>query len=466
MKFLSAVTLSLALLSPSVFAEEQQRRLRQAQGGNGVGVGRPTEGGDRNPGNGVGVGGGAGGPPSFLDGDDLPPGLVDNPSGVVGVDFKPGRKPKVQRNPKFINGKSQIRGIDDKVFELDLTVAERINVYSPEQFVESADGTSVTNIETGETIPLLYFFQQDEKNGMDITFVAEEDGTIINARAKPKFVEEEDGALASKIQHFQAIPGTDVLAAYADDDLDLSKAPSYGEEEFDRNSEKTLPPEFLEKLNGGGRALYASDFKDDLTNEQQGEGDPRDATRRTQAGYSVTLFGKTCTSWDWLDVRITTDRLFANAYPSHQSRAQAIVAEAAEIYWNESCVRLYIWSYSHTYGNSDWNLKLSSTAVYPWDSYISGMPSGCGSTYGGLNFMRDIAKRNFVGNYRDAWHMFTGANFSDAAGCAYVNACKSEEFGYGVNKMTWTTNLRYQAGTFLALKMVIIWLRKQILHKI
>lgn len=440
MKFFSAITLSLYLVVPA-FATEHHRHLRQQGDNNGLAVGRPEEG--EHPG--IGAGGG----PNFLEGDDLPPGLVDNPSGVVGVDFKPGRKPKVQRNPNWSNGKSQVRGVDNTIFELDLGVAERINVYSPEQFKESEDGTFVTNIETGEMFPLTVFFQSDEKNGMDITFATEEDGTVFNIRAKPKTVNGgEDQANGAKIQNFQTIPGTKMLAAYVDDDLDLSKAPSFGEH-VNPDLEKPLPSAFKEKLNegGGGRRT----LMDAPTNEKQGEEDPRDTTRRTQATYPITLFGKTCTSWDYLDVRIATDRRFANTYSSHQSRAQAIFAEAAEIYWNESCVRLYMWSYSHTNGNSAWDYKIPFLGLQlPWDDFISGMPSGCTDDYGGLDFMRAIAKGNFGGYYRDAWHMFTGTSFTDGntVGCAWINVCKSEDKGYGVNAMTWTTSLRFQAGTF------------------
>ena len=446
MKFLTAVTISLCLLAPATASEK--RRLRQGENNYGVGVG---SGQDGHPGKGLGQ------KPGFLDGEDLPPGLVDNPSGAVGVKFKPGRKPKVQRNPNWANGKSKLLGIDNNVIDLDLDAAQPINVFAPEQFKESEDGKFVTNIETGEIIPLTVFFLSDEKKGMDIKFATDEDGNIFNVRAKPKIRDEEDEAIEAKIQNFQTIPGTNMLAAYTDDDVDLSDAPSFGDIPTS-TLEKPLPPSFTQKLNGvdgGGRtrALYGSDLEQTKKSDKMEVENPRDKSRRTQASYSVTLFGRTCTSWDWLDVRIATDQLFAATYSNHQSRAQAIFAEAAEIYWNESCVRLYMWSYGHTVGNTDYTLDIPifwTTISLPWDSYANGLPSGCTADYGGLDLLKALGQQNFAGAYRDAFHMFTGINFTDGStvGCAWIDACKSEEWGYGVNDMTWTTSLRFQGVEF------------------
>ena len=100
--------------------------------------------------------------PQFLGADELPPGLVNNPSQAVGVDFKPGKAPRNQKVPDLTGKKATICSLDIKPIKLDLETAERINVYHPDLFSLSSDGTYVTHDETGEVIKLNVFYAHDQ----------------------------------------------------------------------------------------------------------------------------------------------------------------------------------------------------------------------------------------------------------------------------------------------------------------
>jgi len=387
---------------------------------------------NRGNGNGQGNANGQGiananGPPDFLSNDQLPPGLVDNPSGVVGVDFKAGKAPRAQKMYGKPSEGLNIRGLDQKAIKLDTTTAERINVFHPDQYQQSEDGTYVTDIETGEIIPLTVFYSSDDENGNDITFAVDSDGSLMNARVAPKMKDETETNVLSRIQNFQRLDGTDTLVGYLDDDIDLSNAPKMADQAV-QGVAPVLPDDILAFL------------------EQKKNGDG--GTRRAQATNPTTHYGKTCNTWDYLVVDIVTDKLFKNRYSNHYGQTQAIFNEARSIYWKESCVYLWISNYDNTDGNSawthpSWNLQ--------FDTYTQNymVYSGCTSNYGALNFLKDMCKARFSSYNRDAWHLFTGKQFVDSGtvGCAYTG-CKKSDWSYGVNNMLWSTNVRLQGVLF------------------
>jgi len=308
------------------------------------------------------------------------------------------------KNPK-------IRGLDNKIIKLDIEEAERINVFDPQQYELSEDGTYVTDIATGETIPLTVFYL--ENDGARVVFSTDEDNNLIHVRIVSENGDQEEDTDITQVQNFQSlvVDGTTFLVGYPDVDIDLSNVPPYGEP-----------------------AVAENPIPDDLPTP---ESEQHQGNRRAQANNSPgTAFGRTCSSWDYLGVAITTDSSFASRYPSHLSRVQAILAEAVEIYWRESCVFIYLSHYENTVTNS-----------WYWESYPQYTDSsGCGD-FGALDMLQWEA-RNFKQNvYRDVWHMFTGNNFADGntAGCAYYNGCGSKDYGYGIERMTFTTSLRLQA---------------------
>lgn len=271
---------------------------------------------------------------------------------------------------------------------------------------------------------------------MHTTSSLDQDGYLANVRITPKKLSEEepdehslnqgnDGnghGKKGKIQNFQRLDNTNVLVGYVDEDLDMSNAPAFGD--------IALPEDDAEIEGNGGNTRR----------------------RRTQASNTVVPFGKTCTAWDWLDVRIATDKKFKNSYEDHTSRAQAVFAEAAEIYWKESCVSLYMWSYESTVGNSNW---VTPFFGWSWDFMVTfSHESGCPDSnqvpkFGALQILQSTVNVRQYNAYRDAWHMFSGVNFSRTTiGCAYFNPCKSKLFGFGVNEITFNTNLHLQAVLF------------------
>lgn len=283
--------------------------LVQIQGNNaggspfskGVGYARPGDQFVRNGNNGNNNGNGHGkdddndSMPEFLTDGELPGELVGNPSQTVGVDFKAGKKPKSQKLPGFANKKSVIiRGLDNKPIKLDLESSERVNVYHPDQYTLSDDGTHVTDNETGEVIQLTTFFATDKKNNFEVMYSLDEQGYLNYARVTPKGSDEEgpeseeDFELEMErkgaIQNFQLLDGTDILVGYEDDDIDLTNAPSFGDVE--------MPEDVTES---------GDDMEDEVNGERR---------RRMQRTDAVTAYGKTCYAWDFLTVRITTDRKF------------------------------------------------------------------------------------------------------------------------------------------------------------
>ena len=410
MKILS--TAFLLLLSSNASVASADPRDRHLQGnGNGNG----NQGDDSTP--------------EFLADDELPQGLVNNPSQSVGVDFKPGKKPKGQKLPDMSKKKATIRSLDGKPIKLDLETAERINVYHPDRYTVSADGSSVTENETGEVFKLNVFYASDHKNELDITYSLDENGSLANVQASPKSSEDEpenedevanvkaQGKKAKGLtQNFQRLnEESDVLVGYFDDDVDLTNAPLLGD-----------PPNEMEEGDEVGNRLLR---------------------RRAQSSsWSATRFGKTCSTFDWLDVRIVTDSKFKSRYWDHKSKSQAIFAEAAKIYWDESCVWLYMWSYESSVGSNNW---ITPNGQH-MDTRFAGsvVESGCGG-YGALQILRDTVKAKQRTAYRDAWHLFSGASFSgNTIGCAYINVCKNDDLGFGANEFTFTTNLRMQGVLF------------------
>jgi hypothetical protein len=95
--------------------------------------------------------------PDFLTDSELPAGLVNNPSQVIGVDLKPGKKPAIRKAPDLTGKKATIRGLDNKPIHLDLTTSERINIFHPDQYTVIADGTYV-----GEGVSKSRFYHPPE----------------------------------------------------------------------------------------------------------------------------------------------------------------------------------------------------------------------------------------------------------------------------------------------------------------
>lgn len=129
-----------------------------------------------------------------------------------------------------------------------------------------------------------------------------------------------------------------------------------------------------------------------------------------------------------------------------RSRAQAVFAEAQQIYWKESCVWIYMYGYESTVGNSNY---ITTNGQHLDTRLANGANSGC-SNYGMLDIFQETMNAKRSGAYRDAWHLFTGARMVDGSnvGCAYRDRCQSRYSGYGVNWITFTTNLRLQAVLF------------------
>jgi hypothetical protein len=391
-------------------------------------------------------GGNANGPPDFLTEDELPPGLVDNPSGVVGVNFKPGRKVAAQKLPDKANPRRPIRGLDNRAIELNTQVAEPINVFDPVEYLLSDDGTFVTDVRSGVTIPLFVFYLNDEANGMDVTFSLDDNGDIAHVRIAPKDVPDEAGNEAVPVQNFQRLSGSDVLVGYFDDDMDLSQLPAYGDpvnsdavNEKPSNISSTLAPIPEEGEEDGDNGTRRRGLVGNKATHSDTDGDTR---RRAQATSTASAYGKTCNVWDYLGVNIVTDQTFSNYYSSHSSQAQAIFAEAQKIYWKESCVWLYMPRYENSVGDSDWTWGTTT-----FDAYLRyyGQQYGCN---GALDILAFFGKNKRPSENRDVWHLFSHSNWQGAAGCAWVNTCKSADTGYGVSRFNWTTNLRLQAVTF------------------
>ena len=118
-------------------------------------------------------------------------------------------------------------------------------------------------------------------------------GYIANVRITPRVSEDGSGGeddddmevemdREGKIQNFQRLDNTDVLVGYMDEDIDLTNAPALGEVE-----------DYIEE--------------EGTEVEEDGGNDPFHR-RRMQARGSARAFGRTCTSWDFLSVRIVTDK--------------------------------------------------------------------------------------------------------------------------------------------------------------
>lgn len=360
--------------------------------------------------------------PEYLKDSQLPPGFVRDPSRVVGVDFKSGRKPTAQRLPPRGRGRKVIKGFDkDCAIELDPAKAEVINMYNPDNYALSDDGTYVINSVSGEVIPLTAYYQHDEKCQNDIVWAVDEYESLFHVRVTPKSKPLE-GREMLMVQNFQRIDGTEILVGYLDDDVDLTQSPRCDNDVKAGRVAKPVPDELVgvstkNRNNGqrgyGGRKLQAS-------------------------SYPITRFGKTCTTFDYLNVAITTDEKFKQVYAYDQARVQAIVAEASQIYWLESCVYLQIPAYENTIRNN-----------WVWEEYPQHqMYSGCTSPFGSIDMLRWEAKYFHDHVDRDAWHLFSGILFQDGYACSWQDTCKSTDFGYGVEHMTWTTSLRYQAVLF------------------
>lgn len=218
---------------------------------------------------------------------------------------------------------------------------------------------------TGETITLNYFYAEDKVQGTEISFALDDDGKLFNARVAKKVTpkEKENPHRPPRVQNFVRVEESDVLAAYVDDDVDYSQYAAFGEDPMPSES-KELPP-------------GAPELEIPQTNANGKTENKFGGNRKLQkANYARTAYGKTCYGFDWLDVSIMTDTLFKNRYYYHQSRAQAIFAEAAEIFWKESCVQLYMLDYTHA--DPTWEY---------WAQYYGGH-SGCGSTYGALDLLK------------------------------------------------------------------------------
>lgn len=136
-------------------------------------------------------------------------------------------------------------------------------------------------------------------------------------------------------------------------------------------------------------------------------------------------FQDACASRPWWCLGICCDEKYGTA------RAQAIVAEANFRYWYSGCALLRV---------GHWD-----TEGIP--SY--GTTSGCGGSGVLQNYKDDI--QGFYGNSYDvdAWHLFTGVDFTDGGtvGCAFTRgACRG--LGYGVNHMTFTNDVGLQGTLF------------------
>lgn len=418
------------------------------------------------------------GPPKFLLDEELPPGLVNNPSLTVGMKFKTGIKPKVQKMPnKGSNKKKPIMGLDGKEIHLDLDTAERINIFNPEKFQLSEDGTYVTDLDKNKIIPLNTFYFNDEDHDTDVTLALEDDMTsLMYVRVGPKNprgTEQEDDEKevndlklhGKKFQNFQHLSGTDLLIGYYDDDLEMPNLP--GTSDVATNVEKPIPEDFpvvpRERPNGkegGIRRRQKENLDNELKLTPSGEKPLKSQNttqsiskggRRAQATTSKTLWGRTCYQWDYLDIALVTDEQFRDTYPYDYWRARAIFTEAASIYWKASCVHLWIYSYDSTVDDPTWTWH-----GHNMDTILSWVPdSGCGTDYGTLQVFRQVCIDNKDSLYRDAMHLFTGNLFTNDGhwGCAWGDyngerACHSKNIGYGVESMTSTADLRLQAVIF------------------
>lgn len=159
--------------------------------------------------------------PDFVDDSTLPKGLDKK----LGVEFKPGKKPKGQKTPKITQSKKKaiIRGLDHKPIKIDLETSERINVYSPEQFTLSNDGTYVTENESGQVFKLNTFYASDDKNQQDVMYSLDEDGYLTDVRVFPKDGIEKDKK--GDAQNFQQLEETDILMGFYDSYVDTSNNP-------------------------------------------------------------------------------------------------------------------------------------------------------------------------------------------------------------------------------------------------
>ena len=221
------------------------------------------------------------GMPKFLNDNELPPGLKDNPSIalVLGIKFKkkPGKGvqsqyiPKAQRVKNVKENKSVIiHGLDDKPIKLDIDSAERVNVYSTETFTLSDDESFVTHKKTGEVYQLNCFYTSNEDH--QISWSTDEEGNISNVHVIPK-AEGEEFTHNTLGQTFQAFPGYDdnnVVVGYYDQELDTSSLAFDGDIalEDERVLEETAPTQPLVAMNCGGSSytdvdtgvVYAEDI--------------------------------------------------------------------------------------------------------------------------------------------------------------------------------------------------------------
>jgi len=218
------------------------------------------------------------GMPKFLNDNELPPGLKDNPSKALGIKFKkkPGKGtqsqyiPKAQRVMNVKENKSVIiRGLDNKPIKLDLDSAERLNVYSTKTFTLSDDESYVTDKKTGEVYQLNCFYTSDEDH--QISWSTDEDGNISNVHVIPKLAKDEEFAPNTLGQTFQAYPGADnVVVGYLDEEVDMPIQSFEGDmysDEDERVLEEIAPTQPLVAMNCGGNSytdvdgvVYAEDI--------------------------------------------------------------------------------------------------------------------------------------------------------------------------------------------------------------
>jgi len=336
------------------------------------------------------------------------PDWVDEMLDELGLEFMPG---KGLSTHVISNDEMMVEDVDG--VDYSLAGLEPVNIFSPTYYDLSEDGTYVTDKTTGQRIDLTVFVGKDK--GADLLVSKDSiGGDVLDVdiklkNGKMKFVHRTDEEMA---------------VGYDEDDID-----------FQAMQEKYHYGELLttEEDDGGywssrhhRRNLLRGDHHDD-------EIMPRTQRRKLQGSCNG--------NFQYIDVAIAHDTEFCNALggaSQASAKVQAVVARASSIYEEDMCVKVVISATDfHCSPNSD-----------PYASLPNRGQSGCGGS-GYLPEFRKYWRNNRQDVVRDVAHMFTAIDFAGGTiGCAYIGVCGSTFSGYGVNQITFTTNLQFQGVLF------------------
>jgi hypothetical protein len=149
---------------------------------------------------------------------------------------------------------------------------------------------------------------------------------------------------------------------------------------------------------------------------------------------------KKCTSYNVIDLAVVYDSTFCAQEGGEQKArdsVESIIAKVSVVY-QTACTKVKI---SHIEGYCD-------TSLDPYREGIDLGSIGCNDDLprGLLDVFREYWKTNRSHVQRDTAHLFYAQDFPGTTiGCAYVDVLCDQDYGYGANDMSYTTDLNFRA---------------------